>query len=97
MLLPHAASSNFLIITSYRCFRLLHKWVFLDFIYARITMINALIAGNACLKKMDLDAVKAPKIPATVTHPRKNKRMFSAQEASGMKKDQINPAARKPL
>jgi hypothetical protein len=57
----------------------------------------ATIAGKACMKKMDLEAVSAPKIPATATQMRKNSATFLSHTGSDMHNDHIRPAARKPL
>ena len=49
------------------------------------------------MKNIFPEAVFAPYIPATMTQPRKNKRIFTAQFISEIKNDQINPADKKPL
>ena len=56
-----------------------------------------MIAGIACTKNIFLSAVRAPKIPAMVTQPKKKSAIFDFQKGSVIKKLQISPAAKKPL
>src|SRR5689334_4381903 len=65
--------------------------------YFNKTKISPIKAGMACTKRIFLLAVTAPYIPAIVTQLKKKRDVFICHVGSEMHKDQISPAAKKPL